>query len=158
MFAICIIQDIETSQFELTQYLESDKLFRDNNVQLVTLGVSSSIFFFFFTNNLIYWLYGFKYWVISIEVPDQYSREQKGCKCTERTYKLINWVGIALNLLICIAIAWQRYDLSVSLVNGTFTQQKLNFQLNLQLGADFFLAISAGFLADALRRLRNEFS
>lgn len=70
MFAICIIQDIETSQFELTQYLESDKTFRDNNVQLVTLGVSSSIFFFFFTNNLIYWLYGFKYWVISIEVPD----------------------------------------------------------------------------------------
>jgi len=27
MFVICIIQDIETSQFELTQYLEASKIY-----------------------------------------------------------------------------------------------------------------------------------
>ena len=31
--------------------------------------ISVTIFFFYFICNWMYWLFGFKYWVISIEIP-----------------------------------------------------------------------------------------
>jgi hypothetical protein len=63
-----------------------------------------------------------------------------------------------VNLALCFAIAYQRYYLSLAIAYGTANSSKFNTQLNLQLSADGLLAISAIFLADALRRLKNEFS
>jgi amino acid permease len=108
-------------------------------------------------NNLIYWLYGFKYWVISIEVPGAYTKRDR-CKLPETSYKLISWTGVIVNFALCFAIAYQRYYLSLAIANGTANTAKFDTQLNLQLSADGLLAISAIFLADALCRLKHEFS
>jgi len=108
-------------------------------------------------NNLIYWLYGFKYWIISIEVPDAYKKRER-CKLSKNSYKLISWTGVFVNFALCFAIAYQRYYLSLAIAYGTASGTMFDTQLNLQLSADGLLAISAIFLADALRRLKNEFS
>ena len=31
--------------------------------------ITVTIFLFFFISNLMYWLFGFKYWVIAVEIP-----------------------------------------------------------------------------------------
>ena len=38
--------------------------------------IGLSIFLFYFVSNLIYWLFGFKYWVISIEIPQLISNQE----------------------------------------------------------------------------------
>lgn len=125
MFFLCIVQDLATSQFELTQYLEASKQFHLNHVQSVAWGVATSIFFFFYMNNLIYWLYGFKYWVISIEVPGAYTKRDR-CKLPETSYKLISWTGVVVNFALCFAIAYQRYYLSLAIANGTANTAKFD--------------------------------
>ena len=73
-----------------------------------------SIFLFYFTSNLIYWIFGFKYWVISIEVPRLIAESKEGPQsnhksiCTEARYKALNWIGILINLGFCLAVAWLR--------------------------------------------------
>ena len=78
-------------------------------------------YFFYFISNLIYWLFGFKYWVISIEIPNliaaQKEAEERGIDeeklerkrfCTEARYNALNWFGIIVNA-VCIAwLAWKR--------------------------------------------------
>ena len=157
MFLLCIIQDLGTAAFEFSQYLEADKAYFLKHTESTALFVSISIFLFFFLNNLIYWLYGFKYWVMSIEVPQTYNKERK-CRCSERMYNVIKWVGIILNFALCSYLGYERYHLSLAFASGENIPHLVNIQLDLQLAADALLIIAAFFLADALRRLKKEFS
>ena len=107
-------------------------------------------------NNLIYWLYGFKYWVTSIEVPSNFKHKNSGK--SKQFYNIISWTGIILNFALCVVVGYDRYLLSMSFDNSTYTIKKLDVQLDLAYGVDFLLVVSALFLADALRRLRREFN
>jgi hypothetical protein len=119
IFFISVVQDLSTSALMIGVWMESDPVYRDSHAQLVALLVSISLFFFYFTNNLIYWLYGFKYWVMSIEVPGGY-KKNKGF-LSERAYNLISWFGILLNFALILVVSYQRYFLSMSFSNGTYT-------------------------------------
>lgn len=71
------------------------------------MGVT--IFFFYFVSNLMYWLFGFKYWVISIEIPQLLAVEDGRRKtCTETRYNLLNWTGILVNFGACLVCAYVR--------------------------------------------------
>lgn len=57
--------------------------------------------------NVLYWLFGFKYWVISIEVPKIISEDSEGTRkkkrfWTEKRYKLFALIGVVLNVVICL--------------------------------------------------------
>lgn len=64
------------------------------------LGIA--VFLFFLMTILIYWIFGFKYWVISNEVPrfldnsEEYKR-----KCSETTYSIINFFAFGVIFLTC---------------------------------------------------------
>ncbi len=72
------------------------------------------IFFFFFTSNLMYWMFGFKYWVISIEVPRLIAASKEGNEakhksiCSEARYEALNLIGIIINMAVCMLAAWKR--------------------------------------------------
>ena len=59
-------------------------------------------------------MFGFKYWVISIEVPKSIAAIKDGTEgkhksiCTEARYDAMNWVGIIINLVSCLCVGWKR--------------------------------------------------
>jgi hypothetical protein len=128
IFFFSIVQDLTTFQTMYAVYLESDVVFRTAHPQFVAIFVGTAIFNFYFMNNLIYWLYGFKYWVMSIEVPGSYKQASSGNsgRFSKKCYDLISWVGILINLALCSVLAYQRYLLSCSFDNHTYTPAKLN--------------------------------
>ena len=48
--------------------------------------------------NSVHWLFGFKYWVISKEMPKVVEGNQKNYKKNEKCYKIINIIGLIVNL------------------------------------------------------------
>lgn len=120
---------------------------------------------FYFCNTLVWWLYGFKQWVISIEVPRQLKGEgDNSFHVNQKTYNIIKWIGIVINATVCIPLGIFRYIVIIELANKVDDSQ-VNNKLNKDLHIEFILTISsvvlaiiAGlFLADALRRMQNSF-
>lgn len=121
------------------------------------------LFMFYFTSNLMYWLFGFKYWVISIEIPNVIEAAKEGGKqqkriCTETRYKVFNWLGILVNFAVCAVLAWKRGLVDYISAAKRPSSQLLDTCLYLYFAVTFLIFVSAIFLADALRRLKNSFS
>lgn len=77
---------------------------------------------------------------------------------TETKYSFINWTGIIANLSVCVWLGWKRGELDyMSIQPGGAPRQLSMTVLYLEMGVSALLLISAFFLADALRRLRNEY-
>jgi len=68
MFTLCVLQNVFTLYLGFGDFYEQSKHSETNTIAMSFI-VSSACFFFFMTTILLYWLFGFKYWVISIEVP-----------------------------------------------------------------------------------------
>ena len=69
MLFLCIIQNADTTLLAIGVYWEVTP-FHQENQDFLAWFMFVTIFFFYFTSNLLYWLFGFKYWVISIEIPN----------------------------------------------------------------------------------------
>lgn len=136
--------------------------------------MSVTIFLFYFVSNLMYWLFGFKYWVISIEIPDlieqqmtqteeidETSADEKQEKkkfWTETRYNMLNAIGIAVNFVVIAYLAWERGLLDyMSVQPGGAKRSLIELCLSLFLVVSGLLLVSAWFLADALRRLKKQF-
>lgn len=122
------------------------------------------IFLFYFTSNLMYWLFGFKYWVISIEVPHLIEAQKEGSDgqprkriCTEKRYEVVNWIGILVNFIACAWLAWKRGVVSYVSAFVYPDAELMGIVLNLYYAVTILLFISALFLGDALRRLNKSF-
>ena len=118
---------------------------------------------FYFTSNLMYWLFGFKYWVISIEIPNMIEAAKEDGKqqkriCSETRYKVLNWLGILVNFAVCAVLAWKRGLVNFISATKPPSPQLLDTCLYLYFAVTFLIVVSAIFLADALRRLKNSFS
>ena len=125
---------------------------------------SVSVFLFYFVSNLMYWMFGFKYWVISIEVPRLIASTKDGTEgnhksiCSEAGYEALNWVGITINLAFCLWVGWKRGMLDYDSAFGKPPKKLGNTSMILYVTITVLLIISAFFLADALRRLKKSFS
>ena len=113
MLFMCVIQNINTVWLVITRYLAVTEFIKMHTTT-ETMMYSINVFIFYFTGNLMYWMFGFKYWVISVEVPRliDASKEGKEAKhksfCSEASYNALNWVGIIVNLFFCICVGWKR--------------------------------------------------
>ena len=68
MLFLCVLQNLNSFWEGILYYTEAGK-WHTNHPRAQAIMYSISVFLFYFISNLIYWLFGFKYWVISIEVP-----------------------------------------------------------------------------------------
>ena len=113
MLFICIVQNLNTCWLVILSYLEATTFHKDHeDAQSIMYAIC--IFLFYFTSNLMYWMFGFKYWVISIEVPRLIVASKNSSKrnhksiCSEARYEALNWVGILINLGVSLCCGWKR--------------------------------------------------
>ena len=122
--------------------------------------ISSSVFLFFVFSVLIYWLFGFKYWVISVEVPRFLNGSTTdNVLFSEITYARINIAGVLTILMVAFIAAYYRWHLSVTTAFKSPDDQtnQLYRQIMISYSAIVVLAfLAALFLGDALRRLRSQ--
>ena len=68
----------------------------------IAVFTSISMFIFYFSNDLVYWLYSFKQWTISVQVPQMIKsrKEQEKHWLTQKRYQQIKWAGVAVIFVI----------------------------------------------------------
>lgn len=99
MFILCILQNVATLYLSFGDYFE-ESYFSATNTYAVAWVNGTSVFFFFFITILIYWLFGFKYWIISREVP-RFLEGSSGMAVSEQKYRNINIIVITVFALVC---------------------------------------------------------
>jgi hypothetical protein len=165
MLFLCILDNLSTVLIALMMYTEMTPWHNEHPLWCAIL-VGFSVGFFYLPSNIIYWLFGWKYWVTSIEVPALVNEqtefdpskpiEHKQRFWTETRFNILNWFGILVNTGFCVWIGWIRgvrdWDM---LVPGGAPHSLLLAILYVYLSLSGLLIISAAFLGDALRRLKN---
>ena len=63
------LQNLAASVMFLFDFLQKDAQYESQREVFVALMGSLFTSLFYFSNNLVYWLYSFKQWAISIQVP-----------------------------------------------------------------------------------------
>ena len=122
------------------------------------------MFIFYFTNNVLYWLYSFKQWAISVQVPKLVSsKKQEGNEqwLTPKRYTAIKWIGVAVIFLIVGAFASLRYILwkdadEQNEINFNKTEVRTNLSLLILTNA--CLLASIVLMIDTYRRLKESFA
>jgi len=109
MFVLCIMQNFVTLFLSCGDYYEQSR-YHTTHTDLVAWTISSAVFLFFFFTIIIYWLFGFKYWIISIEVPKFLNGYVP--KSPEARYETINFLAIAFLTISCGITAYFRFQLS----------------------------------------------
>jgi hypothetical protein len=93
-------------------------------------NVGLTIFAYYYINNLIYWLFGFKYWVMAMEMPRIIKETERKFDETqevkrdkpfwnERKYNILNWIGIISNGVVMAWAGWKRGYLNWLIFSGT---------------------------------------
>ena len=109
MFVLCIMQNFVTLFLSCGDYYEQS-CYHSTQTDLVAWTISSAVFLFFFFSIIIYWLFGFKYWIISIEVPKFLNSDVP--TSSETRYAIINFSAIAFLVVSCGITAYFRFQLS----------------------------------------------
>ena len=123
MLFLCIIQNANSVALAIGVYWEVTP-FHQEHEPFLAYFMGVTIFLFYFVSTLIYWLFGFKYWVISIEIPYVLQQEENtGKLCTETKYNLINWTGILVNFGCCFVCAVVRGQVDYQSTYGPAPEQ-----------------------------------
>jgi hypothetical protein len=69
LILLCILADIGTGMLSVGLALETDPIYHKNHESFVAQLIGWNTFWFNWPTNLLHWMFGFKYWVISVEVP-----------------------------------------------------------------------------------------
>jgi hypothetical protein len=69
LILLCIITDIGEIFCDFFTCMAASQTYVEANTQFLAIGTSAAGVLFYFNNSLVYWLYSFTQWTISIEVP-----------------------------------------------------------------------------------------
>jgi hypothetical protein len=105
--------------------------------------------------NLLHWLFAFKYWVISVEVPLALTGQIKKKASRERLYFIFNILMILVNVAFCIWVSIERYRLSIQSAGQKAPVSLVNEVSDLYHVVTGLMLVSALFFADALRRIKK---
>jgi len=100
-------------------------------------------------------MFGFKYWVISVEVPLILGGKIENQRSREMWYTALNFFMIAVNTFFCVWVSFARYKLSVESAGMAAPRSLVDLVSDLYHVITALLFISAIFLADALRRIKK---
>lgn len=132
--------------------------FFDNNFKLFAWLLSIFITVFYFSNTLVWWLYGFKQWQISIEVPNQLNKNANGLRISSSCFEIIKWIGIAINAALCLALGVFRYLTVIKLADKSKNDfPVLHTEFRLTASSACLAVLASFFLIDALRRMNKSF-
>jgi hypothetical protein len=103
---------VSTAFLSIGLGLENTKIHQEYPINLAW-EVGSTTLFFNAGSNIAHWIFGFKYWVISKEIPNAIRATNPiDLKSSENRYRIFSYIGIAINLAFCIWVAVKRGQLS----------------------------------------------
>ncbi len=106
---ILIMTDLGTAFLAMGIALESTDFHKERSKALaIEIGITTV--FFNGGSLLLHWLFSFKYWVISREIPKVLQGQI--LQSNEWKYNLYNAVGILVNMAICVWLGVRRGQLS----------------------------------------------
>ena len=109
LISLYLIADVSTIILSIgINYEQTD--FSENHPYLIAISIGVSTFFFNFGTNTVLWLFSFKYWVISREVPKLFDGSQ--VVRDERGYKVFKLLGLIANFTVCALFAYFRAKIS----------------------------------------------
>ena len=104
---ILIVGDISTALLSVGWGMENTKIHVERTKELA-LEVGITTFFFNASTLLLHWLFSFKYWVISLEIPKVIQTKKTEFKSSETKYNILNAIGITINLLLSVWVSVRR--------------------------------------------------
>ena len=109
LISLYLITDVATIILSIGIYYEQTEI-SDQYPYLLAVNIGVSTFFFNFGTNAVLWLFSFKYWVISREVPKLFDGSQ--VVRDERIYTVFNILGLIANFTVCALFAYFRAKIS----------------------------------------------
>ena len=139
-------------------YMTQDTPYFKSHVPTVAALTSVSIFLFYFANNSVYWLYGYKQWVISVYVPQVAKLSNSKSKITQRKYNIINMAGLGVIFAVSALMAVFRYFLITQFATNSDTRSDIIINMVIGLLTEMMLLFSAILLYKALKRFQETFA
>lgn len=152
---LCLIADIGTALLSIGLALETDPVFHAEHEYFVARLIGWDTLLFNLPTNLLHWLFAFKYWVISVEVPLALTGQIKKKANRERLYFIFNIFMILVNVAFCIWVSIERYRLSIQSAGQKAPVSLVNEVSDLYHVVTGLMLVSALFFADALRRIKK---
>ena len=146
-----IVSDISVSFLSVAFYLEQRDQSTEERLSL-SLIIGIATFLFNIGNLTMHWLFSFKYWVIAREVPKLF--DGQNISYNEKTYKVVKWIGLIFNILVCLVLGYFRGKLTYQTSGGKASGPTTTSLVQIFYQTVTLLElVSAIFLADALRRI-----
>jgi hypothetical protein len=155
LILLCLIADVGTAFLSVGLALETDPTYHADNEIFVARLIGWNTLLFNLPTNLLHWLFAFKYWVISVEVPLVLTNQIQKKASRERLYFAFNLFMIALNVGFCIWVSIERYQLSIQSAGHPAPVSQVNEVSDLYHVVTGLMLVSALFFADALRRIKK---
>ena len=109
LISLYLITDVATIILSIGIYYEHTQ-FSENYRYLLSVTIGVATFLFNFGTNTVLWLFSFKYWVISREVPKLFDGSQ--VVRDERIYTVFKILGLIANFTVCALFAFFRAKIS----------------------------------------------
>ncbi len=109
---ILIVTDISSALLAVGLGMENTDIHVQKTLELA-IEVGITTFFYNGCSLLLHWLFSFKYWVISLEIPKVLKAQDATLKSSETKYNILNAIGITVNILFCVWLAVKRSQLSI---------------------------------------------
>ena len=105
LMILLILADVSSFLLAWALYSENTA-YHEEHTLLLSIVMGWTTFGFNFGTNCMHWLFSLKYWVIAREVPKLFKNEP--VSFNEKLYTVINILGIIINLIPCIMLAYTR--------------------------------------------------
>jgi hypothetical protein len=109
LILLCILADIGTGMLSVGLALETDPIYHKSHESFVAHLIGWNTFWFNWPTNLLHWMFGFKYWVISVEVPLVLGGKIENQRSREMWYMTLNVFMIVVNTFFCVWVSLARY-------------------------------------------------
>ena len=157
LIILCLIADIGTAFLATGLALETDSIYHEDHKYFVARMIGWNTLIFNLPTNLMHWLFAFKYWVISVEVPRVLAGEvsKDDQKKRERIYLTFNIFMCLVNVVFCVWISIARYQLSIQSAGQPAPVSTVNKVSDLYHVVTGLILVAAIFFADSLRRIKK---
>lgn len=161
MIGLCVLSNFTTIYFLIVDRLEKTAWAKAHPL-IEEINMMISIFTWYGLQNVIYWLFGFKYWIIALEIPALLNEDANGKPkkrfWTEKRYNLALYIGLFIQIADTALEGWARGRANWYVDTAPSVPPEVADNLaNAYHSQELLLLLSGCFLMDAIRRFNNQF-
>jgi hypothetical protein len=165
---ILIISDIAYAIFmigtEIEVMISPPEQHQEKYGWYLATNMGVTVFLYYYGGSLAHWLYSYRYWVISQEIPHilygrSWCMSAEETRRKEKCYKIAEWIGTLINLFVCLVTAILRFTLSIYLTStGAVPDKIVRWSVIFNVSVTVLQLISGLLLLVALAQINRELS